>query len=72
MISLVFINVLSCCFLDLINQVQKDENNMEKMIKECMKEHTKPDHSLTAKQSSHQTLTAVACKAILRDDQQPG
>ncbi|XP_022317209.2 integrator complex subunit 1-like [Crassostrea virginica] len=57
---------------DLINQVQKDENNMEKMIKECMKEHTKPDHSLTAKQSSHQTLTAVACKAILRDDQQPG
>lgn len=56
---------------DLINQVQKDENNMEKMIKECMKEHTKSEDSMISTENAHKTLTAVACKAILRDEEQP-
>ncbi|XP_061168184.1 integrator complex subunit 1-like [Saccostrea echinata] len=56
---------------DLVSQVEKDENNMEKLIKECMKEHTKSDDSLTAAENTHRTLTAVACKAILKDEQVP-
>lgn len=58
-------------YADLINQVQKDENNMEKMIKECMKEHTKSEDGMAAAENAHKTLTAVACKAILRDEEQP-
>lgn len=58
-------------YADLINQVQKDENNMEKMIKECMKEHTKSEDSMISTENAHKTLTAVACKAILRDEEQP-
>ncbi|XP_056018068.1 integrator complex subunit 1-like isoform X2 [Ostrea edulis] len=55
---------------DLISQVQKDENNMEKMIKECMRVNTKPDDSLSAAETMHRTLTAVACKAIHKDTEE--
>lgn len=58
------------CPVDLISQVQKDENNMEKMIKECMRVNTKPDDSLSAAETMHRTLTAVACKAIHKDTEE--